>query len=331
MRLLIFWIACLSLSYGTTHEFKFISYKENGLSKKFMEMLIDIFQPDVFFETGTYDGQTILNASEYFKKAITVEIHPPLFAEVQSKFLEHPNIESYLGNSSELIARVGGQLEGTVLFWLDAHYSGKGTGMTHSANSGSAEAITPIREELRAISDAGMGDCVILIDDIRGFGTQVYGHTFLGCWAYPTLQEVKVALLKINPHFEIALLGDILLAYDASKYFPNFSPAVQACTRTRLYDGYDLKDEELEDLGKKIQSATPSERLFIEQMYNMMSVYNDPMFWHDVWYLLIQTGQERKVQCLSESAFNRIRSVTDEVNVQKVFQSIGKIWQSRRE
>src|SRR5262249_6376261 len=157
-----------------------------------------------------------------FDNVITVEIYPPNFEKVQPKFYSHSNIHSYLGNSSELIANLGNTLEGTVLFWLDAHYSGEGTGMTDSANSGSPEAITAIREELTAIYHVGLQDCVILIDDIRGFGTQINDHIFLGCWAYPTVQEVKTALLKINPQFNIALLGDMLLAYDASKYTPCF-------------------------------------------------------------------------------------------------------------
>jgi len=67
-------------------------------------------------------------------------------------------------------------------------------------------------------------------------------------------------LLKINPQFEIALLGDMLLAYDASKYHPQFSPAVEGLTKTRLYDGSNLSDQELIEMGKKIQEAYPGER-----------------------------------------------------------------------
>jgi len=58
--------------------------------------------------------------------------------------------------------------------------------MTECANSGCAEAITAIREELKAIHDAGMQDCVILIDDIRGLEprsmvktSRAVGHTLM--------------------------------------------------------------------------------------------------------------------------------------------------------
>ena len=235
---------------------------------------------------------------------ITVEIYRPIFDQVQTKFRPHRNIRSYLGNSSKLIGAIGNELQGTTLFWLDAHYSGEGTGVSDSVNSGSAEAITAIRAELAAIHAAGIQDCIILIDDIRGFGTEIADQVFLGCWAYPTLQEVKSALLKINSRFEVALLGDMLLAYDSSKYAPHFSATVDACTKTRLYDGRNLSHRELLDLEKQIQRAPPHEAAFIARLYEMMTCYNDPMFWHDLWYGLTQVGIGNDVE--ANRAFQKI-------------------------
>ncbi|MBP9842271.1 MAG: hypothetical protein KBC64_07625 [Simkaniaceae bacterium] len=273
----------------------FFEFKDNklqgALNPAFLEKLVFTFHPDTFFETGTFDGKTTVNASQFFKHVITVEIYEPLFKRIQPKFRSYRNIASYFGNSSQLIASIGKELQGTTLFWLDAHYSGKGTGVSDSVNSGSAEAITAIREELAAIHTVGIQDCVILIDDIRGFGTEISDQIFLGCWAYPTLQEVKLALLKINPQFEIALLGDMLLAYDSSKYQPQFSATVEACTKTRLYDGQNLTYQELFDLETKIQMAPPHEAAFIASLYKMMTGYKDPMFWHDLWYGLTQLGR----------------------------------------
>jgi hypothetical protein len=300
----------------------FFEFKDNkfqgSLSPAFIEKLIFTFHPDTFFETGTYDGNTTLNAAKFFNQVITVEIYKPIFDQLRSKFRSHRNIRSYLGNSSKLIATLGDQLHGTTLFWLDAHYSGEGTGMSDSANSGSAEAITAIREELAAIHDVGIRDCVILIDDIRGFGTEISDQVFLGCWAYPTLQEVKLALLKINPQFEIALLGDMLLAYDSSKYQPHFSPTVEACTKTRLYDGRNLSDEELLNLEKRIQMAPPHEAAFIARLYEMMTCYNDPMFWHDLWYGLTQMsiGNYEEANIAFQKIPGRIQSGNFKINTQ---------------
>ncbi len=298
----------------------FFEFKENksdgSLSPGFIKKLIFTFHPDTFFETGTYDGNTTLNAAKFFDRVITVEIYKPLFDYVQPKFASHSNIHSYLGSSSKVIANIGNELRGTTLFWLDAHYSGEGTGMSDSVNSGSAEAITAIREELAAIHAAAIEDCVILIDDIRGFGTEIAGQVFLGCWAYPTLQEVKSALLKINPQFEIALLGDMLLAYDESKYQPRFSTTVEACTKTRLYDGYNLSQQELLDWEKKIRQAPPHEAACIARLYQMMTGYNDPMFWHDLWYGLTQMGTNNynKASIAFQKVPNRIQAGTFRTN-----------------
>ena len=54
---------------------------------------------------------------------------------------------------------------------------------------------------------------------------------FLRCWAFPTPQEAKTALIQIDPKFELPLLGNMLLAYDACKYSPNFSPVIEAITK----------------------------------------------------------------------------------------------------
>lgn len=325
-----FWLALLvfRLVNAATSDFEFVSNKSNGLSKKFIKNLIDTFHPSVFFETGTYDGQTTLNAADFFDTVITVEIYPPLFTQIQHKFHSNSKIHSYRGNSSEIIAKIGKTLTGTILYWLDAHYSGEGTGMTNSANSGSAEAITAIREELKAIYDTGIQDCIILIDDIRGFGTQVNDFIFLGCWAYPTMQEIKEALLKINPQFKIALLGDMLLAYDGSKYHPSFSRTVDACTKTRLYDGYNLSEIDLVELGKEIQNASTSEKEYIKQLYDRMIIYKDPMFWHDVWYGLIQRkqGNHTQAEFAFQNASFRINSVVSQIDGEKIFQSISKLW-----
>lgn len=292
MKIALFLILLLlSPLYSTDNGFQFISYKTNGaLSTEFLKKLKSTFQSDTFFETGTYRGATTLNAAAFFNQVYTVEVYKPLFKRAQKKFRSHSNIHSYLGNSAEVIATAGKKIKGNTLFWLDAHYSGEGTGKLESVNSGSAQAMTPIREELAAIHSAGISNCAILIDDIRGFGTEIAGQVFLGCWAYPTLQEVKAALIKINPKFELALLGDILLAYDASKYHPQFSETVKACTKTRLYNGYNLSDQELVDLEKQIQGAPPPEASFIASLYESMSCYEDPMFWHDLWYGLTRLG-----------------------------------------
>lgn len=300
-------ILLLSIACASTHAcFEFVdNKKDHALDKQFIKSLIDAFGCDTFFETGTCGCDTTLNAVPYFKTVVTVELFKPLYQAAKTKLKRYRNVHLYYGKSPETIATIGPHLaKNNVLFWLDAHYSGPGTALSNP-NESDPDAVTAIRGELQAIKESGIHNCVILIDDIRGFGTEMHGQEYLGCWAYPTLQEVKSRLLEINPHFEIALLGDTLLAYDASKYKPHFSPTVIACTGTRLYDGYNLTDQELANLENCLMNAPLHEKDFIKNLYNQMTDYKDPMFWHDMWYGLVALGNKNFAD--AHQAFSKVK------------------------
>lgn len=218
------------------------------------------------------------------------EVDEKLCNQAKNKLASFSNVEVVYGQSPVMIAQIAPMLQGKILFWLDAHYSGAGTSLGYN-DPNAADAVTAIRGELEAIRGAKIEDCIILIDDIRGFGSIINEQEYLGCWAYPSLQEIHTMLLKINPRFELALLGDILLAYDASQFSPNFSTTVIGCTKTRLYDGHNLSDEQLLQAEEMIKHATARERAYIKQLYSMMTDYKDPMFWHDLWYGLIAQAE----------------------------------------
>jgi hypothetical protein len=203
------------------------------------------------------------------------------------------NVTAYCGNSAQLLATIIPQCKGTILFWLDAHYSGGKTVFSHDDhNCGSA--VTAIRQELAAIAQTGITDCVILVDDMRGFGSIIGNTEFLGCWAYPSIQEVCALGRKINKNFEFALLGDSLLMYDATKYTPVFSPVVKACTMSRLYDGKNYSEKQLRKAEQIIMAAANSqERAFIKELYEAMTSYKDPLFHHDLWYALTCMGSSQ--------------------------------------
>jgi hypothetical protein len=285
--------------------FDFIDHKEQGvLSKDFLQELIKVFSPKVFFETGTYYGGTTISALPYFKEIYTVELHKGLFENARKLLKKYNNVHVYNDRSYEVILKVAPNINGTILFWLDAHFSGEDTALSFN-NPEAPEAVTAIREELRAIKEIRLNDCIILIDDIRGFGVEVLKNEYLGCWAYPTIQEVQHLLQKINPRFEVVLLGDILLAYDGSKYNPSFSEAVVACTKTRLYDGYNLNDDELIELEKTIMNAPAYEKDYIKNLYSRMTDYKDPMFWHDLWCGLVELGSQNYMKAYE--AFSKVK------------------------
>src|SRR4029078_11591205 len=99
-------------------------------------------------------------------------------------------------------------------------------------------------------------------------------------------------LLEINPSFDIALLGDTLLAYDATRYTPQLSQTVIACTATRLYAGYNMTDQELAGVEQVIMHAPQHEKNYIKKLYCQMTDYKDPLFWHDLWYGLVELGNK---------------------------------------
>lgn len=309
-------LLCVLNVYGL---FEFVDNKTWGaLDQHFIQKLVHTFNVDIFFETGTYKGATTLNAAPYFKKVITVELFDELYENNKYTFLSYPNAKAYHGKSPEVIKEIVPKLQGKILFWLDAHYSGKGTALSGD-NHESPEAITAIRGELAAIKEANISDCIILIDDFRGFGIEIENQVYLGCWAYPTIQEVQRALLEINPHFELALLGDMLLAYDKTKYNPSFSDTVIACTKTRLYDGYNLTDAELLKYEEIIKHAPIHEKNYIKTLYTIMTDYNDPMFWHDQWYGLVSLGSCHHEEAYK--AFSKINIRIQHLNQNKQYET----------
>jgi hypothetical protein len=106
------------------------------------------------------------------------------------------------------------------------------------------------------------------------------------------VQELCALGLTINPNFDFALLGDCLLMFDKTKYQPNISPVVRACTKSRLFDGNNCSEQELAQCEFDIMhNSKPEEKAFIKHLYNLLTNYKDPVFHHDLWYGLVCMGQ----------------------------------------
>lgn len=299
----------------TSYTFKFVHYKndadDGSLHTNFMHEVNATFHPDIFVETGTYRGYTARTAASIFKEVFTVEYSESLYNRAQKLLEPYSNVRIYHDSSPDMIRRIAPQLNGHTFFWLDAHYSGGETVLSNS-NERDADAVTPVRHELRAIKESGITDCTIAIDDIRGFGTVINGVEYLGCWAYPSLQEIEVLAREINPNFVCALVGDILLIYDAMRFSPTLSPIVQVCTATRLYDGSNLTDDSLIACENVIMQASDDEKACITNLYLRMTPCKDPLFWHDLWFGLVSMGSQSWNEALAalEKVSNRYETLT---------------------
>lgn len=117
---------------------------------------------NVFFESGTFYGSMISAVKLLFKQNYSVEIFKPLAMNNIRYFKNFKNISILFGDSSQCIAEViTKELDKTFLFWLDGHYSGKGTGIGNEISPILIELDTIFKSELKAFS--------IIIDDWRLF------------------------------------------------------------------------------------------------------------------------------------------------------------------
>jgi hypothetical protein len=150
---------------------------------------------DTFIETGTFYGQMVNFARRIFRTIISVEIYPPFHRENVAQFLHDPDVNILFGDSGKNLPEAISIASGRILFWLDGHYSGSGTGI--------GEKVSPIIEELRLIAKAGRKDDCIVIDDKR---------LFTGRDGYPTMAETISELKAINSTYEISTDLDSIIA-----------------------------------------------------------------------------------------------------------------------
>jgi hypothetical protein len=115
----------------------------------------------IFVETGTYIGETVNVAKNYFERIHTIEIKEQDYNLAKKRFSRDSNVTCHLGDSSIILNHVCKTLDKPTCFWLDGHYSGGGTGK-------GAKNI-PLYEELEVIMKECKQPCLVLVDDCRLF------------------------------------------------------------------------------------------------------------------------------------------------------------------
>lgn len=284
--LLVFVFLTLNSNFISLEQINFSSHKndKSSLDHDFLNQMKKIFNIDIFVESGTYNGGTTEIASNIFKKVHTIELDKKMVREAVNKFRDNKNIYVYEGSSAEVFKTLLPKLEKdkNILFFLDAHYCGENTAVDKEGPD-NADGITAIRKEIDAIKQSCIEDCVVIVDDIRGFGTRINNKEFVGCWAYPCVQDVCKNLLEVNNNFNFYLLGDMMLAYDQTKYQVEVSPTVKACTISRLFDGKNYSEDELMEAENVISKSSGQERDFLKKLCESMNVWNDPEFHHELW------------------------------------------------
>ena len=139
----------------------------------------------VFVETGTYMGATVQKALELgFQKIISIEIDEQLYQKACQIFARRSAVELICGDTLERLPYILADLTQPATFWLDAH-RGPGPG---------GDVPYPILKELEFIANHPIKTHTILIDDRRMLDDS---------WGL-TEADVRMALLKINPNYQIS-------------------------------------------------------------------------------------------------------------------------------
>ncbi|MFC1842074.1 hypothetical protein ACFLYU_00240 [Candidatus Dependentiae bacterium] len=284
----LFWMQVLHCST----EFSLTNFKKDWVSC--YKKLISQTGLNVFVESGTYLGHTARKAAGCFQEVHTVELNEEFYEQSVLSLKMYSNVTVYHGNTIDHFPKILLDLETKnkkALFWLDGHYM---SSMQDENIQPEAE-YTPIMRELSIICKQ-CSDPVILIDDIRLFGTKLYGERIkdAGNEAYPLLETVYAFLVEQGLIFHI--VGDILIAHKAEKKADkqlSVSSLIEACTISRIYDGNNYPIETILDAEHALSRAIGPER---EALINFYKEYSMPWRgWrnrsphYNLWYgLLLQ-------------------------------------------
>ena len=98
------------------------------------------FSPEIFIETGTYQGDMIHAVKKKFKQIYSIELNEALYRNARKRFVKNNHISIIYGDSTVQLKKILPKIDKPCLFWLDAHYSGEGTAK--------GDLDTPIMEEM---------------------------------------------------------------------------------------------------------------------------------------------------------------------------------------
>lgn len=122
----------------------------------------ELYGLKVLVETGTQAGATLAATLDFFDRLYSIEIYEPSVVAARRRFAGTSKITIIQGDSAAELPDLVKTIPEPVLFWLDGHYSGKGTGM--------GEEETPVVAEIEHILKfRPKGRDAIIIDDARCF------------------------------------------------------------------------------------------------------------------------------------------------------------------
>lgn len=119
----------------------------------------------IFIETGTHVGDTIIPMSDFFDELHTIELSTIYYEYFNRKQFDRKKIKSYLGDSTKILPEILPTINSNTIFFLDGHYS--------SGNTAKGDKDVPLIEEISSINGLFKNSGIIIIDDLRLFGTKL--------------------------------------------------------------------------------------------------------------------------------------------------------------
>ena len=165
----------------------------HAIKARNLMVMTDLFGLDTLVETGTFKGMMIDATVKRFRKIYSIEIFEPLARRARERFAGDSRVTITHGDSATALPQLLPSIREPVLFWLDGHFSGEGTGL--------GEEKSPVVAEITAILNLRKGFAdVKVIDDARRFN---------GTGGYPILGDF-VATLQRQFHCDIRTTDDAI-------------------------------------------------------------------------------------------------------------------------
>jgi len=170
-----------------------------------------IYDCDIFFETGTGTGASLLHAlnNGRFEKLYSVEIHPRTAERASLRFQEHANLKIINSDSASALRSILPEIhaDSKILFFFDAHFPGevdKEFGGYKNLEPNSIK--LPLSEELTIVRQfRERSEDVIIIDDLRIYEDGPFEQGNMPDWAETLAPHDKNIdfIYKIFPNRDI--------------------------------------------------------------------------------------------------------------------------------
>jgi hypothetical protein len=154
----------------------------------------------VFIESGTYLAETTLNAARIFSECHTIELDPALYWTAKQTLSDFSNVECHFGDSTKVLGDFLTEISSPIFFWLDGHWSG--------GNTARGSEDCPLLSEIDIILEKCKQKIVIVIDDVRLFGTKINED-----WTEVTQTSILSKFLTGDRLINWDICGDRMILY----------------------------------------------------------------------------------------------------------------------